>query len=53
VHEARLAATNTPGVLDETTADLRDAVDGGGAAAERGEALARSGNWKNWTWINW
>src|SRR5213083_3529253 len=45
----RVAATNTPGVLDETTADfawtLMMAV-----ARRLGEAetLARSGNWKNW-----
>src|SRR5437660_8403159 len=44
-----VAATNTPGVLDETTADfawtLLMAV-----ARRLGEAetLARSGNWKNW-----
>src|SRR5437879_7240723 len=47
--ERRVAATNTPGVLDETTADfawtLMMAV-----ARRLGEAetLARSGNWKNW-----
>ena len=45
----RVAATNTPGVLDETTADfawtLMMAV-----ARRLGEAetLVRSGNWKNW-----
>jgi glyoxylate reductase len=42
-------ATNTPGVLDETTADfawtLLMAV---ARRLSEGEALARSGNWKNW-----
>ena len=44
-----VAATNTPGVLDETTADFAWALLM--AVARRlseGEALARSGNWKNW-----
>src|SRR5881397_1392784 len=44
-----VAATNTPGVLDETTADFAWTLLM--AAARRlpeGEALARSGNWKNW-----
>jgi glyoxylate reductase len=44
-----VAATNTPGVLDETTADfawtLMMAV---ARRLSEGEALARSGNWKNW-----
>ncbi len=44
-----VAATNTPGVLDETTADfawtLLMAV---ARRLSEGEALARSGNWKNW-----
>src|SRR6266849_1990982 len=42
-------ATNTPGVLDETTADFAWALLM--AAARRlgeGEQLARSGNWKGW-----
>lgn len=43
------AATNTPGVLDETTADfawtLLLAV---ARRLNEGEALARSGNWKGW-----
>ena len=42
-------ATNTPGVLDETTADFAWALML--AVARRvgeGEALARSGNWKGW-----
>src|SRR5467141_760003 len=42
-------ATNTPGVLDETTADFAWTLMM--AVARRlgeGEALARSGNWKNW-----
>jgi glyoxylate reductase len=42
-------ASNTPGVLDETTADfawtLLMAV---ARRLSEGEALARSGNWKNW-----
>src|SRR5215472_5939243 len=42
-------ATNTPGVLDETTADfawtLLMAV---GRRLLEGDALARSGNWKGW-----
>jgi glyoxylate reductase len=45
----RIAATNTPGVLDETTADFAWTLMM--AVARRlaeGEALARSGNWKNW-----
>jgi glyoxylate reductase len=45
----RVAATNTPGVLDETTADFAWTLMM--AVARRlaeGEALARSGNWKNW-----
>ena len=44
-----VAATNTPGVLDETTADFAWTLLM--AVARRlgeGEALARSGNWKNW-----
>jgi lactate dehydrogenase-like 2-hydroxyacid dehydrogenase len=44
-----VAASNTPGVLDETTADfawtLLMAV---ARRLSEGEALARSGNWKNW-----
>jgi len=44
-----VAGTNTPGVLDETTADfawtLMMAV---ARRLSEGEALARSGNWKNW-----
>src|SRR6266705_1756182 len=44
-----VAATHTPGVLDETTADfawtLMMAV---ARRLSEGEALARSGNWKNW-----
>lgn len=44
-----VAATNTPGVLDETTADfawtLLLAV---ARRLNEGEALARSGNWKGW-----
>jgi len=45
----RVAATNTPGVLDETTADFAWTLLM--AVARRlgeAEALARSGNWKNW-----
>jgi len=44
-----VAATNTPGVLDETTADFAWTLLM--AVARRlgeGDALARSGNWKNW-----
>jgi len=44
-----VAVTNTPGVLDETTADfawtLLMAV---ARRVSEGEALARSGNWKGW-----
>src|SRR3984885_13649539 len=44
-----VVATNTPGVLDETTADfawtLRMAV---ARRIGEGEALARSGTWKGW-----
>lgn len=44
-----VVATNTPGVLDETTADfawtLMMAV---ARRLSEGEALARSGNWQNW-----
>src|SRR5277367_373720 len=44
-----VVATNTPGVLDETTADfawtLMMAV---ARRVSEGEALARSGNWKGW-----
>src|SRR6202047_4943286 len=45
----RVAATNTPGVLDETTADFAWALMM--AVARRlgeGEALARSGKWTGW-----
>ena len=45
----RVVATNTPGVLDETTADFAWALLM--AVARRlleGDALARSGNWKGW-----
>ena len=44
-----VAATNTPGVLDETTADFAWTLML--AVARRlpeGQALARSGNWKGW-----
>ena len=44
-----VVATNTPGVLDETTADFAWALLM--AVARRlgeGDALARSGNWKGW-----
>ncbi len=44
-----VVATNTPGVLDETTADFAWTLLC--AVARRlgeGEALARSGNWKGW-----
>src|SRR6266436_1562317 len=44
-----VAATNTPGVLDETTADFAWTLLM--AVARRlgeGEALARSGKWKGW-----
>jgi glyoxylate reductase len=44
-----VVATNTPGVLDETTADFAWALLM--AAARRlgeGDALARSGDWKGW-----
>jgi glyoxylate reductase len=44
-----VVATNTPGVLDETTADFAWTLLM--AVARRlgeGEALARSGNWKSW-----
>jgi glyoxylate reductase len=44
-----VVATNTPGVLDETTADFAWTLLM--AVARRlaeGEALARSGNWKGW-----
>jgi glyoxylate reductase len=45
----RVVATNTPGVLDETTADFAWTLMM--AVARRlaeAEALARSGDWKNW-----
>src|SRR2546423_1016315 len=45
----RVVATNTPGVLDETTADFAWTLLM--AVARRlgeGEQLARSGNWKGW-----
>ena len=45
----KVAVTNTPGVLDETTADLTWALLM--AVARRvveGDALARSGQWKGW-----
>ena len=44
-----VVATNTPGVLDETTADFAWTLLM--AVARRlveGEQLARSGNWKGW-----
>src|SRR5258708_29161014 len=45
----RVAATNTPGVLDETTADFACTLLMSGATRlAEGEALARSGNWKHW-----
>ncbi len=47
--QRRVVATNTPGVLDETTADfawtLLMAV---GRRLLEGDTLARSGNWKGW-----
>jgi len=45
----RVAASNTPGVLDETTADFAWTLTL--AVARRlleGDALARSGQWKGW-----
>ena len=47
--KARVAATNTPGVLDETTADFAWTLLM--SVARRlieGEQLARSGKWKGW-----
>src|SRR5260370_45459 len=44
-----VAATNTPGGLDETTADFAwTLMMAGGRRVGEGEALARSGAWKNW-----
>ncbi len=46
----KIVATNTPGVLDETTADFAWTLLM--AVARRlgqGEALARSGNWRGWS----
>lgn len=44
-----VVATNTPGVLDETTADFAWTLMMGVARRlSEGEALARSGNWKGW-----
>src|SRR5260370_36507839 len=44
-----VAATNTPGVLDETTADFAWTLMMAGARRlSEGEALGRSGNWKHW-----
>ena len=44
-----VVATNTPGVLDETTADFAWALMMGVARRlAEGEQLARSGNWKGW-----
>lgn len=44
-----VVATNTPGVLDETTADFTWTLMMAVARRLReGEALARSGNWKGW-----
>jgi len=44
-----VVATNTPGVLDETTADFAwTLLMSVARRLSEGEALARSGNWKNW-----
>jgi glyoxylate reductase len=44
-----VVATNTPGVLDETTADFAwTLLMAGARRLGEGEALARSGNWKGW-----
>ena len=44
-----VAATNTPGVLDETTADFAwTLIMAVARRLSEGEALARSGKWKNW-----
>ena len=44
-----VVATNTPGVLDETTADFAWTLMMGVARRlSEGESLARSGNWKGW-----
>ncbi len=44
-----VAATNTPGVLDETTADFAwTLLMAGARRLAEGEALARSGSWKGW-----
>src|ERR1700674_241355 len=44
-----VVATNTPGVLDETTADFAwPLLMAGARRLSEGEALARSGNWRNW-----
>ena len=44
-----VVATNTPGVLDETTADFAwTLLLGVARRLSEGETLARSGNWKGW-----
>lgn len=44
-----VVCTNTPGVLDETTADFAwTLLMAGARRLGEGEALARSGNWKGW-----
>jgi glyoxylate reductase len=44
-----VVATNTPGVLDETTADFTwTLLMGVARRLSEGEELARSGKWKNW-----
>ncbi len=44
-----VVATNTPGVLDETTADFAwTLLLGVARRLGEGESLARSGNWKGW-----
>ena len=44
-----VVVTNTPGVLDETTADFAwTLLMGVARRVAEGEALARSGNWKGW-----
>src|SRR5215472_11092545 len=47
--KARVVATNTPGVLDETTADFAwTLLMSVARRVVEGEQLARTGNWKGW-----
>lgn len=52
--ERGVVVTNTPGVLDETTADLAFALMlGAGRRIVESDRWLREGRWKSWTFFDW